>query len=253
MNRHRSISRMSAGATLLAAGLALAGCSAGSSPSTSSPPSSAAGSAATGTPSGGSGSFTGTELFPVAVGNTWVYRVTTAGQPAGTEVNKITTVVPVAGGNRVTTTHEVRGTRSVSIKQTYLFGSDGSITVPLTSLGSSTFTVKSGGIVWPSQAQIDSGRPFHSTITATLTAAGQSRQISARVTVQGAGSARVTVPAGTYQATVIDETVAEKLMGISISLRVRTWMAKGTGPVKSQVSTNGSTISSEELKSFTKG
>ena len=42
-------------------------------------------------------------------------------------------------------------------------------------------------------------------------------------------------------------------MGISISLRIRTWMAKGIGPVKSQVTTNGTVVSSEELKSFTKG
>jgi hypothetical protein len=57
----------------------------------------------------------------------------------------------------------------------------------------------------------------------------------------------------TYQATVIDETVAEKVRGISISLRIRTWMAKGTGPVKSQVTANGTTVSGEELKSFTTG
>jgi hypothetical protein len=30
-------------------------------------------------------------------------------------------------------------------------------------------------------------------------------------------------------------------------------MAKGIGPVRSQVTTNGTTVSSEELKSFSKG
>ena len=252
MNRHSSTSRMSAGcATLLAiSGLALAGCSSGPSSSTSSSPSSAAGSAAAGTSSGGS--FAGTSLFPVAVGNTWVYKVTTAGLSTGTAVDKITAAVPVAGGNRVTTTHVLHGT---SVKQTFLFGSDGSITMPLTSLssGSSTFKIKSGGIVWPSQAQIDSGRPYNSTIAATVSVAGQSRKVSTHVTVQGAGSATVTVPAGTYQATVVDDTLAEKFMGVSVSIRIRTWMAKGVGPVKSQVTTNGTVVSSEELKSFTKG
>jgi hypothetical protein len=257
MNRHASISRISAGcaALLAVAGLAVAGCSSGSSPSGSSSPSPAAGSASPG--SGGAaassgGSFAGTPLFPVAVGNTWVYRVTTAGLAAGTAVDKITAVAPVAGGDQVTTTHKLHGT---SVTETFLFGSNGSITMPLTSLGSgsSTFTIKSGGIVWPSQAQIDSGQPYKSTIAAKVTVAGQSRNISTHVTVQGAGPATVTVPAGTYHTTVINDTLAENFMGVSVSIRIRTWMAKGIGPVKSQVTTNGTTVSGEELTSFTTG
>ncbi|MFI5081916.1 MAG: hypothetical protein ACHQCE_12645 [Streptosporangiales bacterium] len=257
MNRPVSTSRISAGcaALLAAAGLALAGCSSGSSPSGSSSPSSVAGSASPGsgaaaTSSGGS--FAGTPLFPVAVGNTWVYRVTTAGLASGTAVDKITAVAPVAGGDQVTTTHKLHGT---SVTETFLFGSNGSITLPLTSLGSgsSAFTIKSGGIVWPSQAQIDSGQPYKSTIAARVTIAGQSRNVSTHVTVQGAGPATVTVPAGTYHATVIDDTLAENFLGVSVAIRIRTWMAKGIGPVKSQVTTNGTRVSGEELTSFTKG
>jgi hypothetical protein len=180
-----------------------------------------------------------------------VYKVrTTAGLGAGTGVDKITKVVPVAGGNQVTTTHTFNGTTST---ETFLFGSDGSITMPLTSVGSSTVRVKSGGIVWPSQAVIDSGQPTKSTIVVVASIGGQSHTITAHVTVKGAGSATVTVPAGTYHATVVDDTVSESIAGISVSIGIRTWLAPGVGPVKSQVTTNGTAVSGQELTSFTRG
>ena len=249
MNRSSSTPRLAArcAALLAAAGLALAGCSSSSSPSTSAS-SPAAGSASTGSSS--TGSFTGTPLFPVTVGNTWVYQVKTLGIAGGTAVDKVTAVVPVAGGNQVTTTHDYHGT---TVKETLLFGSNGSISMPLPSLGSSTFKIKSGGIVWPSHAQIVSGQPYHSTVKAAVTIAGQVHNVSTHVTVQGAGSATVTVPAGTYHTTLINDTLTEGFMGFSISLRIQTWLASGIGPVKSEVTTNGTTVSTEELKSFTKG
>ena len=250
MNRHRSTSRLpaSCAALLAAAGLALAGCSSSSSLSASAASPAGGSSASAGTSSGGS--FTGTPLFPVTVGNTWVYQVTTVGIPGGTAVDKVTAVVPAAGGNQVTTTHEFHGT---TVKETLLFGPDGTISMPLPSLGSSTFKIRSGGIVWPSHAQIMSGQPSTSTVKATVTIAGQAHNVSTHVTVQGAGPATVTVPAGTYHATVIDDTLTEKFMGVSVSLRIRTWLAPGVGPVKSEVTTDGTTVSNEELKSFTKG
>jgi hypothetical protein len=250
MNRRRSTSHLSASCAALLAvtGLVLAGCGSSSSSSASPASSPAGASAGAGTSAGGS--FTGTPLFPVAVGNTWIYQVTTAGLSAGTAIDKVTAVVPVADGDQVTTTHDLHGT---TVKETFLFGSNGSISMPLPSLGSSTFKIKSGGIVWPSHAQIMSGQPHTSTITAMISIGGQSHTVSTHVTVQGAGSATVTVPAGVYHTTVIDDTLAEKFMGVSVILRIRTWLAPGTGPVKSQVTTNGATVSGEELKSFTRG
>ena len=61
------------------------------------------------------------------------------------------------------------------------------------------------------------------------------------------------MPAGTYQATVVVDTLSEKFAGISVSIRVRTWMVRGIGPVKSQVTADGATVSGEEMKSFTRG
>jgi hypothetical protein len=251
MNRLRSTSRLSASAAALlaATGLALAGCSSG--PSASPSPPSATGTAPAGSPDGAA--FTGTSLFPVTVGNTWVYKVTTAGLAAGTATDKIIAVVPVTGGDQVTTMHKFQGMGGTSGKETFLFGSDGSITMPLTSLGSGAFKISSGGIVWPSQAQIDSGHSYTSTIRATVAVAGQSRHVSTHVTVKGAGPATVKVPAGTYQATVVVDALSEKFAGIAVSIRIRTWMVRGIGPVKSQVTANGTTASTEELKYFTKG
>jgi hypothetical protein len=253
MNRRSSTSRLSASCAALLAvtGLALAGCGSASSSSASSSSASPASSSAAGSAGTSSGgSFTGTPLFPVAVGNTWVYQVTTVGIPGGTATDKVTAVVPAAGGDQVTTTHEFHGT---TVQETLLFGSNGTISMPLPSLGSSTFKIRSGGIVWPSHAQIMSGHPYNSTVKATVTIAGQAHNVSTHVTVQGAGSATVTVPAGTYHATVIDDTLTEKFMGVSVGIRIRTWLAPGVGPVKSQVTTDGTTVSGEELKSFTKG
>jgi hypothetical protein len=255
MNRYGITSRASiAGAALLAmAGLAVAGCGSGGSASSlpaagpATPGGSASSSAAA--PAGGS-SFTGTALYPIAVGNTWTYKVTTAGVGAGTTVDKITKVVPVSGGNQVTSTHTFNGATTT---ETILFGSDGSITLPLSSIGSTTVHVKSGGIVVPSQAVIESGQPTTSTIVLVASVAGQSRTLTAHVTVRGLGSGTVTVPAGTYHATVVQDTVSESVAGYTVKIEIRNWLAPGVGPVKSQVTTNGTVVGGQNLTSFMKG
>ena len=75
--------------------------------------------------------------------------------------------------------------------------------------------------------------------------------------MRGGGTASVTVPAGTYQATVVDMVLAMKVGSFSTSVLVKTWTAPGTGPVKSEVSVlaAGQThpVTTEELYSFTKG
>lgn len=254
MNRYGITLRasVSGGALLAMAGLALAGCGSGGSTSSASaagPSAPAGASSSAATPAGGS-SFTGTTLYPIAVGNTWTYKVTTAGVGAGTTVDKITKVVPVSGGNQVTATHTFNGTTTT---ETILFGSDGTITLPLTSIGSTTVHVKSGGIVLPSQAVIESGQPTTSTIVLVASVAGQSHTLTAHVTVRGLGTATVTVPAGTYHATVVQDTLSESVAGFTVKVETRTWLAPGVGPVKSQVTTNGTVVGGQDLTSFTKG
>ena len=52
-------------------------------------------------------------------------------------------------------------------------------------------------------------------------------------------------------------TIDEKFSGISVGLDIRTWVANGVGPVKSEVSSNtaGRSVMAnvQVLKSFTKG
>lgn len=242
---------------LAAAGLTVAACgtSTNSSPGGSSGSSTPATSPAGGNGGGGSG----TALFPYAVGNTWVYTIDLGSTGHGTTTSKIVSVTPVPGGNRVTmaVTDKIPGLPTPTTDVIYIFHPDGSITVPYAQTGNGQVIVKSGSIVWPSQAVLNSGQPHHSKLVIQITVAGHSLKVKADVTVQGAGTQSVTVPAGTYQATVVNETIKENVVGIAVSTVVKTWLAPGVGPVKSQIAatTNGvSKIAAvEELKSFTKG
>jgi hypothetical protein len=275
MTHYQSTARRaaSAAALLAAAGLALAGCksSASASGTGSSPHAGASSSAASGGSGGGNsggGSSTGggsqtsssigTSYFPIAVGNTWVYRTHVSTGTRGTATNKVDQVVPVAGGQRVTmeTGSNLIG-KSQPIKVTYLFHSDGSITIPFSQFGSGAIRIKSGSIVWPSAADLSSGQPHSSTLVFDSTILGHTTHGRAHITVQGGGSQTVTVPAGTYHAKVINETISEKVEGVAISLRLRTWVADVVGPVKSDLLTKSGAASVpgtvEELLSFKKG
>jgi uncharacterized protein DUF3108 len=239
-------------AAVLAAGLALAGCGSAASSSPGGP--SATSGTSGGTPAGASASVP----YPVAVGNTWNYKITT-GSENGTTVNTMTAVTPVAAGQQVTmlTTDHV-GSVNGSAKETYLFHADGSIGYPLGSFSpGSGVTVTSNGIVWPPASVIASGKPSQSTLNISIKAAGQTLSTTAHVTVQGAGTATVTVPAGTYQTTVVLVTERLQIVGITASIQVKTWLAPDVGPVKELVNTNEgsatSAVADEELLSFTKG
>ena len=171
----------------------------------------------------------------------------------------MTTVTPVATGQQVTmlTTDHV-GSVNGSVKETYLFHADGSIGYPLGSFSpGSGVTVTSNGVVWPPASVIASGKPSQSTLNISIKAAGQALSTTAHVTVQGAGTATVTVPAGTYQTTVVLVTERLEIVGITASIQVKTWLAPDVGPVKELVTTNEgsatSVVADEELLSFTKG
>lgn len=272
MNRSGLTTRPPAAATLAAAaaaGLILAGCgnnSAATTASTSSPASgqaaapgsASAGPASSGAGSDGSGTVSmGSALFPLAVGNTWVYQEKLSGD-SGTVTNKVTSVTPAADGDKVAmkVKDDLLGVHT-GTTSVFIVHSDGSISVPVAQVGSTSVTVKSGSIIWPSSAQLASGQPHHDTLVISVKEAGHSSTVTAHVVVKGEGTQTVSVPAGTYQATLIDETMNEKFSGISVGLDIRTWVANGVGPVKSEVSSDAagrSTIASlQELKSFTKG
>jgi hypothetical protein len=239
--------RAGSAAAVLAIGasLVLVGCggSSGSSGSLASNGSASAPASSSAKPasSGGSGSSATTSTtsaeslpFPVGVGDTWTYKTT-----FGQTVNKMTAVTPVSGGQQVTmaTTSTVDGTTSRNTGY-YVVHSNGEISLPLSQFDtSSSTTVKliSGGVYWPPAAQLAAGDTSHSTIKIEFSESGVSQKVDAHITVKGAGTQTVTVPAGTYSATVVNMTMAETIEGIAVSTDVRTWLATGVGPVKTEV------------------
>ncbi len=247
---------------LLAAGLALTGCSSAASPGgagAATPAGTATAAAATtSSPAAATASLMSVP-FPVAVGNTWTFKVTTS-LGDGTTVSKMSAVVPVSDGQQVTmtSTNDIDGS-TTSTSETYVFRPDGSILYPLSQFDSSGsgVTVSGSGIVWPPAATIDSGKPSTSELKLSIDADGQKIATTAHITVQGAGTQTVTVPAGTYQATVVDMTEAISVEGVEATVEVTTWLAPGVGPVKDEVLTDEAGTShvtaTEELESFTKG
>ncbi len=244
-------------ALVCAAGLVLAGCgpSGGSASGSSggSASKAAADSGHTASPAQtGAGATVSPDNYPIGVGNTWVYQ----NSLGGTVTNKMTAVTPVSGGTQVTETNDIDLTTGAPTtnQATYIFNSDGSITYPANQFGNDV-TIQ-GGIAWPTPSQIASGQPYNSTLQVTINQ-GQPQSTTAHVTVQGAGSASVTVPAGTYNTQIVDMTMATTVQGYSVSIQVRTWLADGTGPVQSEVTTTelGTAHVADELKlqSFTKG
>jgi hypothetical protein len=225
-------------ACLATAALALAACSNAGNPSSN------GGSTATGgspsspatktSGSGNSGSGSSTTVsalsvpFPIAVGDTWTYRQTIGGPVVTT--NKITAIVPTAGGQKVYMGHTY-----------YIFHSDGSITLPLNEFdqtkGGATIRVISGTLQWPPASVIDSGQPTSSTFVISALVAGQKLNETAHITVKGEGTASVSVPAGTYSATVVNMNEQFSILGHSGTIEIKTWLADNVGPVQTEVFT----------------
>jgi hypothetical protein len=248
-----------AGALAVAA-LLVAGCggtSGGSGGSGGTGGSGGSGSGSGSTQPGNSASTTatGSALFPVAVGEKWVYADHLGGLGTSTTTNTIKAIKPVSGGNLVTLTDSsnILG-QSKKTQLTYMFYSDGSIGVPFTQVNGGQVTIRSGSIVWPPASVIASGQAHTSVLAIALKTNGQTINEKVHVTVKGGGTHTVTVPAGTYQATVVDQTMAETVLGHPVSIVVRTWLAPGVGPVKSEVLSKASVTSAmnitEVLKSF---
>ena len=173
--------------------------------------------------------------FPVGVGDTWTYKTT-----YGKTINKMTAVTSVSGGQQVTMSTAITSLGNTSNDTAYyVIHSDGSISLPFSQFdaNSSGSSVKliSGSIFWPPASELASGTAYHDTLRIDFVEGGVKQKVDAHVTVQGAGSQTVTVPAGTYNATVVNMTMAETVHGFAVSDEVRTWLATGVGPVKSEV------------------
>ena len=267
MSKYRSPRAVLAGAAVIA----LAGCSASASTSgtasgsTSSASTASGGSpsvtasagATSGTPSATSNSFVsaGSIPFPIAVGNTWVYQtLSSVNNTQSLVTNRVLSVAPVPGGHRVTMSETITG--GATTQQTYIFYANGQIGYPVNG-ANGVSVVGSGGLLWPDAADLASGRVYRSALRVRVSNTISARYETANVTVRGGGTASVTVPAGTYQATTVDMVLAMKVGSFSTSVLVKTWTAPDTGPVKSEVFVlaAGKTqlTTTEELLTFTRG
>jgi hypothetical protein len=179
--------------------------------------------------------------FPVAVGNTWIYQTTSGGQ-TGRTTNKIVGAGPGSAGYRVTvsSTTDFGGSAS-TVVPVYTFYPNGTIGYPVPPVNGVPLT--GGSIRWPDAAALASGQVYHSVL--------RIQGGNAHVTVQGAGTTSVGVPAGSYRASVVKATVTARGQTVEVTV----WIAQGTGPVKTQVlirAPGGTGLTTSELVSFTK-
>ena len=186
--------------------------------------------------------------FPVRVGNTWVYQ-TKIGSASGHTTNRIVATGPGSAGFLVTMSSATNVTgASSSGTAGYTFYPDGTVGYPAPAING--VSVTGGGIRWPNAAALASGRAYHSTLKIQVGSSGQTQD--AGVNVYGAGTETVTVPAGTYQASVVETTITAK----GETILVTTWIAQGVGTVKTQIQVSGAgaagLTTTEELLSFTK-
>lgn len=244
------------------AALALAACGGSHSPAATGSSSNPASSHSSSSPGSTTAVSANSVPFPVGVGDTWTYSTSDSAGTTGTAVEKMVAVSPVSGGEQVTMsgTDDILGTTRTNTAY-YIFHSNGSITLPFSQFntGSTTSDVKllSGTLEWPSASALASGATSTSTLQIQFSVNGQSENVTATIAVKGAGSQSVTVPAGSYTATVVDMTMSETVEGIPVSDTVTTWLAPGVGPVKSEVTIdeNGasSVAASQVLTAFTQG
>lgn len=234
--------------------------SAAPSPPSSAPPSSPA-------PPSSTGSSTGRiddTYYPIKLANSWTYRVN-LGPKLGMviDVETVTRVVPASDGVQFTMSrkfHYLSGQAKdfVSV-ETFQLHKDGSLSVPLQqnmSASNTKVTVKSGDLRYPTPKELSAGTTKKGVLQLVVTAQGRTVPVTASLSVHGAGTADVKVPARGYKsARILDQTIVERVSGVSIIVKTRTYFARGVGPIKALVTSAagaGQTLTSE-LIAFHKG
>jgi hypothetical protein len=195
--------------------------------------------------------------FPDAVGDTWVYQTTdNVNGATGRTTDRIVSSEPAAAGYQVTMAQTVQvGGSAVSSEPVYEFYPSGKVGYPVPDVNG--VSVQGSGVTWPDSAGLASGQAYHSVVRVGVNEAGAIKVQNADVTVQGAGTVPVTVPAGTYLASLVNTTITTQVGGVAATVVVKTWLAPNVGPVQSEVLTQagGQTklITTNRLLSFTKG
>ena len=191
-------------------------------------------------------------VLPAQLGDTWVYAVDSSVLGTGTETVRITAVTPVAGGQRATMAVSLRlagSTAPLNFTAQFTDAADGSITFTSTSFMGARLAFSS--VSWPSPTALTPGRPRTTTITQTGLLGSKTTE---HITITDLGPAQVTVPAGSYQATLLEQTVTA---GAGSQSTVKAWIVNGIGQVKTQttVTVEGKPFASsaQTLTSFTQG
>jgi hypothetical protein len=198
--------------------------------------------------------------FPTTVGDTWKY----SNSNGTSSVNSIASDTQVASGQQVTMAIAFTDNGTTThASYDYIVQPNGEISLPTSQFTSSfantgaTIKIVSGGIFWPSAAQLASGQPVHTTLVMSIKVSGVNETITEHITSQGEGTQSVTVPAGTYSASVVNVQEVANIDGYNTTIDDKTWLASGIGPVQSELLTvdGGKTdlTDKEELTSFVKG
>ena len=190
-------------------------------------------------------------VIPAQLGDTWVYALDSSVLGKGTATARISAVRPVAGGQRATLATSLRLAASkvpFRFSSDFTLGADGSVTFASTKfLGAK---LASANVNWPSPAALTPRHPHTSTVTGSVLGF----KTTERVTITDVGPATITVPAGSYQATLLEQTATGPAGGRSV---VKSWVVNGIGQVKSQttviVKGQREVSNVETLTSFTKG
>jgi hypothetical protein len=179
--------------------------------------------------------------FPVAVGNTWIYQ-TSAGGQTGRTTSKIVGAGPGSAGYQVTVSSTTAlGGSASTVVPVYTFYPDGTIGYPVPPVSGVPLT--GGSIRWPDAAGLASGKAYRSVRWI--------QGVNTDITVQGEGTTSVSVPAGSYRASVVKTTITAQGQTIQVTV----WIAQGTGPVKTEVlirAPGGTGLTTSELLSFSK-
>jgi hypothetical protein len=183
------------------------------------------------------------EYFPHALGTTWVYQL--SGTLTDRITEKVTAEDPQSGGDRaVTLSYHSDAHPNFDHQLIYVFRADGRLSIlpqTIAFADGRKLPVGYSAVTYPSLEDLRAGKSASGTIEQPVRGE-PSNTISIPWTVQGGGSARVTVPDGTFATVVVRETLGQDAEVAS------TYYAKGVGGVKSE--TEGSTT---ELISFTPG
>jgi hypothetical protein len=184
--------------------------------------------------------------YPVAVGNAWEYEIVFP-EPIGTVTTTETMTTVVRDGDSVRATiartmHYENGlTDDIEDSVDYVFNDDGSLEVPYQSLPDSSgtvVTVKSGTMVWPTDEEFEAGTVKTGTIEASVEASGTTIDQSVDFSIKGAGVESVTVPAGTFDARLLEQDLTISIPSLSVDglpISAKSWLAPGTGLVKTEI------------------